>query len=134
MGKAETKLTDKMRKAGKAWYGDRLVTIKYHGDQYARAGVSDLLACLDGVFVAIEVKAPESYGGSVERALREGPTVLQRAFVQHVLDAGGCAGFAATLPQFLDILSHAAAREGGPRLMAPYLCEGHFTEVGAVGS
>lgn len=110
MGKAETRLTDKMRKAGAADYGDRLVQVKYHGDMYARAGVSDLLACLDGVFIACEVKSPESYGGSVERALRNGPTVKQRSFVAQVLESGGCAGFAATVAQYQAILDHAAYR------------------------
>jgi hypothetical protein len=109
----ETKLVLKMRKAGEAEYGPRLVVLKYHGDQYARAGVSDLLCCLDGVFVACEVKAPESYGKSVERALAEGPTVLQRSFVAKVLAAGGVAGFAATVEQFMDLLAEAAAKATG---------------------
>jgi hypothetical protein len=126
MGKAETRLTDRMRKAGKAEYGDRLVLVKYHGDQYAKAGVSDLLGCLDGVFIAVEVKSPESYGDSAERALRDGPTVLQRVFIEHVLDAGGCAGFAATVEQYQDILDHAAERaEGTHGTWLP--CEGHNT-------
>lgn len=105
MGKAETRLTDHMKKDGAALYGERLVLVKYHGDQYARAGVSDLLGCLDGTFFACEVKAPESYGGSVERALRDGPTVLQKAFIGHVQTAGGYGWVAATREQFLEGLA-----------------------------
>lgn len=110
MGKPgpETKLVAKMRAAGKAAYGSRLVQIKYHGNEYAQGGVSDLLDCLDGVFVACEVKAPESYGGSAERALADGPTVRQREFVRKVREAGGVAGFAATVEQYLDLLAEAA--------------------------
>lgn len=107
MGKPgpETKLVKKMRDAGKAEYGDSLVTVKYHGSAYSEAGVSDLLCVLFGVFVACEVKAPESYGGSVERALAEGPTVKQRAFLARVKQAGGVAGVAATVEQFMDLLA-----------------------------
>lgn len=100
----ETKLVKKMRDAGHDKYGSRLVTVKYHGSEYSEAGVSDLLCCLDGVFVACEVKAPESYGGSVERALAEGPTIKQRAFISRIIATGGIAGVAATVEQFLDLL------------------------------
>lgn len=103
----EAKLVKKMRDTASAKYGDRLVSIKYHGDIFGEAGVSDLLNCLDGVFVAVEVKAPESYGGSVERAVEKGPTVKQRLFAARVLKAGGCAGFAASVEQFMEILEHA---------------------------
>jgi hypothetical protein len=96
-----------MRKAAEAAYGDSLVLIKHHGSEYARAGVSDLIGCLMGVFVAVEVKAPESYGGSVEKALAEGPTVLQRSFVAKVRAADGVGGFAATVEQFMALLAEA---------------------------
>ncbi len=103
MGKPgpETKLIKKMREAAHAIYGDRLVTVKYHGSQFGEAGVSDLLCCLDGKFGACEVKAPESYGGNVEKALAEGPTLKQRAFVKRVIAADGYGWFAATVEQFL---------------------------------
>lgn len=111
----ETKLLNKMRQAGKAKYRTRLVMIKYHGSAFSEAGVSDLLCCLDGVFVACEVKAPESYPvngkPSVEKALDEGPTLKQRAFIKRVLAAGGVAGVAATVEQFLEILECADSSE-----------------------
>lgn len=129
----ETALTKKMMDAGRKDYGDRLVTLKYHGDQYAKAGVSDTLHCLDGVFVAIEVKSPKSSQhrrkteeASIQHALEHGPTVLQRAFVQHVLDAGGCAGFAATVEQYNEILDHAALR-ATEALVRQVPCFGHNT-------
>lgn len=112
MGKPgpETKLVKKMRDTAAAKYGARLVTVKYHGSQFGEAGVSDLLCVLDGVFVAVEVKAPESYGNSVERALRDGPTVKQIAFIRRVTEAGGVAGVAVTVEGFMDILSEAEAQ------------------------
>lgn len=106
----ETKLVKKMRDAGKAEYGDRLVTVKYHGSQYGEAGVSDLLCVLDGVFVAVEAKAPESYGGSVIRAVAEGPSLKQRAFGARVATAGGVFGVAASVEGFMDILHDAEVK------------------------
>lgn len=114
MGKAETRLTDKMKKAGRNRYGDRLVIIKQHGSIYARSGTHDLVGCLDGVFWSCEVKAPASYGGSVDRALADGPTALQRQFFGHVLLAGGVSGFAATVDQFMEILEVAESRAISP--------------------
>lgn len=109
MGKPgpETRLVKKMRDAGKKRYGSRLVSVKYHGSEYSESGVSDLLNCLDGVFVAVEVKAPESYGGSVDRALEEGPTLKQRAFIRRIEAAGGVAGVAATVAQYMEFLETA---------------------------
>lgn len=109
MGKAETRLTDHMKADGKKIYGDRLVIVKYHGNEYSTAGVSDLLCCLDGRFIAVEVKAPESYGNNVDRALDEGPTIKQRAFIGRVMNAGGVAAVCATREQFLETLAAADA-------------------------
>lgn len=116
----ETKLIKKMRDAGTAEYGDRLVSVKYHGSQFGESGVSDTLSVLDGVFVAIEVKSPEASAhkrktveASIAHALEFGPTVKQRLFVARVLKAGGCGGFAATVEQYMEILDCAAERDGG---------------------
>ena len=110
----ETALAKKMRDDGTAKYGDRLVTIKYHGSQFSEAGVSDLLCVLDGVFVACEVKAPESYPvkgkPSVEKALEKGPTLKQRLFIKRVIKAGGVGGFAASVEGFMDLLAEAEER------------------------
>lgn len=103
----ETKLIKKMRDAGTKEYGDRLVQVKYHGSQFGESGVSDLLCTLDGISIANEVKAPESYGNNVERALEKGPTVKQRLFIGRVLAAGGCGGFSATVEQHMEMLAHA---------------------------
>jgi hypothetical protein len=117
-----------MRKAAREKYGDRLVDTKYHGDAMSEAGVSDILCCLDGIFVACEVKAPESYKvrgeGSVHKALAKGPTVKQRLFVNRVLAAGGVAGFAADIEGFMVMLACAAAQAKG---QGP--CEGHNLDV-----
>lgn len=59
-------------------------SIKIHGGNYQEAGISDLLVCLDGKFVAIEVKKP---GGKM--------TLLQEQF-QHDIRAAGGIAFVAT--------------------------------------
>lgn len=109
MGKAgpETRLVKKMRDAGRDKYGDRLVTIKYHGDAFSEAGVSDLLVCLDGVFIACEVKAPESYGGSVLKAESTGATMKQKAFGARIEAAGGLFDVCASVENFLSLLDRA---------------------------
>lgn len=120
----ETRLVARMRTAAIREYGDKIVLIKHHGGPHARAGVSDLLACVDGVFVACEVKAPESYGGSVEKALADGPTPLQRKFLEDVIGSGGVAGVAATVEQFMEILLCAYDRENGWGICGQ-TCDGH---------
>lgn len=125
----ETALVKRMRDAGFAKYGPRLVTIKYFGDAYSEAGVSDLLCSLDGMFIACEVKSPEAsthkrktVEASIEHALVHGPTLKQRAFVARMLKTGACAGFAATVEQFMEMLDHAESMTEGS---APRPCRGH---------
>lgn len=91
----EAALIKKMKDAGEAAYGSRLVIIKYHGSQYSEAGVSDLLCCLDGVFVACEAKAP----GKIHTATRK-----QLAFGQRVLTAGGLFAVCDSVEAFMDLL------------------------------
>lgn len=126
----ETKLVKKMRDAGTKMYGDRLSVTKYHGSAFGEAGASDLLCCLDGVFIACEVKSPEASAhkratveASIAHALEFGPTVKQRLYVARTLRAGGCAGFAATVEQFMEVLRHAEYR-GLPNT-PPTPCGGH---------
>lgn len=98
-----------MDKAAAEKYGPRLKSVNQHGGRFSATGVSDRLLCLDGVFVAIEIKAPETYmvkgQPSVEKALAVGPTVKQREFVRKVNAAGGVGGFAATVEQYMDLLA-----------------------------
>lgn len=103
----ETKLLNKMRLAAKAIYGDQLVIVKYHGSQFGETGVSDLLCCLNGIFVAVEVKAPDNYGNSVEKALAKGPTVKQMLFGGRVEKAGGVFDVCASVEGFLETLHDA---------------------------
>lgn len=103
----ETKLIKAMLDASRPIYGQRLLVWKNHGSEYSKAGVSDLTGNLDGVMIACEVKAPETYGNSVEKALEKGPTVKQRAFVARVNETGGIGWFAASIEGWLTGLEYA---------------------------
>lgn len=80
----ETQLVTRMKKYIKTV--DKTMVIKHHGGPFSQPGVSDLLICWESMFVAIEVKTPESGNG---------PTDLQMKFLLDVIDAGGIA-FCAT--------------------------------------
>lgn len=54
--------------------------VKFHGGTYSRSGVPDLLYCIDGYFVAIEVKAENGK-----------PSELQKRKIKKIREAGGIA-------------------------------------------
>lgn len=121
----ETKLIARMRKVALDLYGERLAVFKHHGGPYAQAGVADIIGVIDGVAIACEVKSPETYGGNVEKALREGPTAKQREFAARWNEAGGLAWFAATVDQFLAGLEAAVMRTHGEEIELPPLVSGN---------
>lgn len=121
----ETALIKKMREASAPIYGERLAMFKHHGSAYSEAGVHDLVGCLDSMFFSCEVKAPETYGNNVDRALREGPTLKQKAFAQRVINAGGIAWFAATVDQWLLGLEAVALHATGVKMHLPPLVSGN---------
>ncbi|MGW8177832.1 MAG: VRR-NUC domain-containing protein [bacterium] len=61
-----------------ATFGIKCVYVKYHAGQYASRGVSDLLFCIHGRFVAVEVKTETGKA-----------TPLQINFINNVIQAGG---------------------------------------------
>ena len=52
--------------------------IKTHGDRFSKVGTPDIIACIKGRFVAIEVKAENGK-----------PSELQRYHIQLINNAGG---------------------------------------------
>ncbi len=54
--------------------------VKYHGNRYSTSGTPDILACVNGHFLAIEVKAPEGK-----------PSELQLVKIKEIRKAGGFA-------------------------------------------
>lgn len=53
---------------------------KTHGGPYSPAGIPDIIACVDGRFVGLEVKQP---GGKL--------TLIQEATLRKITEAGGTA-------------------------------------------
>ena len=70
---------------------------KVHGGPFQKTGVPDIIACVKGKFVAIEVK--RSDGGIVSE--------LQKAQIQKIKENGGVVGVARSLAEFLQILKEA---------------------------
>lgn len=70
------------------WY------FKVHGGPFQKVGVPDIIACINGKFVAIEVK--RSDGGIVSE--------LQKAQIQKIKDSGGLVGVAHNMEEFWQIL------------------------------
>lgn len=62
--------------------------VKYHGNRFSQAGVPDILACWNMLFIGIEVKAPG-----------EEPTPLQKHNIKQIIKAGGIAFVAESLEQ-----------------------------------
>lgn len=96
----ETALGIQMRAAAKKVYGSSLVVVKYHGNGFSEAGVSDFLCCLRGMFVAIEIKSPKTKYG------RAGATVKQKAFGARIEKAGGIFAVCDSVPSFLACLEY----------------------------
>ena len=64
----------------KKYINERGYCVKYHGNAYSTNGTPDILACIKGHFLAIEVKAPEGK-----------PSELQLAKIDEIRKAGGFA-------------------------------------------
>lgn len=68
---------------------------KIHGGAYQRNGISDLIGCVEGKFVALEVKVPG----------REGTlTKLQERYLEEIRKAGGIAAMVSSVDQAIDIV------------------------------
>ena len=79
----------------KKWLKDKNYWFfKVHGSIFQPSGIPDILACINGKFVAIEVK--RSKGGIV--------SPLQKAQIQKIKENGGIAGVASSMEEFLEIL------------------------------
>lgn len=68
---------------------------KIHGGAYQSSGMSDIIGCVDGKFVALEVKIPGR-----ESTL----TKLQTKFLEDIRKSGGIAAMITSPEQALDIV------------------------------
>ena len=67
--------------------------VKQYGSAYSPAGVPDVLACLDGRFIAIEVKQP-----------KKNPTPIQLFHLGEVNQAGGVSMVVHSVDELREIL------------------------------
>ena len=69
--------------------------MKIHGNAQQGAGISDIIGCLDGRFVAFEVKRPDGSHGLSPR---------QELFLQRISDSGGIAAVVSSPQEAIEIL------------------------------
>jgi Holliday junction resolvase len=67
---------------------------KQHGGQFGTAGLPDIIVCLDGKFIAFEVKTETGK-----------PTGLQTATLRKITDAGGSAHLVRSVAEVKAIIS-----------------------------
>jgi len=82
MSNSENVIQSWARSRLKDIYGQHCVYIKYPASQYSSRGVSDLIFCIHGLYIAIEVKTEKGR-----------PTALQKKFGADVQQAGGFFSF-----------------------------------------
>ena len=68
--------------------------IKVHGSVYMHSGTPDIIACVRGRFVAIEVKQPGKH-----------PTPAQVAYIEKIQRSGGIAFVAHSVEEVDDLLA-----------------------------
>jgi hypothetical protein len=81
MANKERPIQDWCRQELAKIYGDKLVYVKYPASQYSQRGVADLIFCIHGLYIAIEVKTDVGM-----------PTALQLKFGENISKAGGFFG------------------------------------------
>ncbi len=89
----ETQLTNKIQDYIRSIGG---YEIKVFGGGFQRAGVPDILACINGHFVAIEVKSPSGKGRA---------SLLQKQNIMEIRKAGGIAFFTDNYDECIEILN-----------------------------
>lgn len=104
---SEAQLVDAVRRAIYARWPSALV-LKIHGSPYQPAGIPDLLVCVEGRFVGIELKDQkpgETLGHAVGRTSR-----VQWAMIGKIMRAGGTAGVATDIETAVQIVNDALGR------------------------
>ena len=100
----ETKLVARIRKAIAKRYPSAWA-IKVHGDSYQETGLPDLLLCVEGHLIGLEVKCPRP-GESREHALARA-TPKQRAQLARIRAAGGTGAVVVSEEEALDVIGRA---------------------------
>jgi hypothetical protein len=103
----ESQLVGLITKAIKLNYPGAWI-MKVHGSQFQTPGIPDLLVCIQGFMVGIEVKHQKR--AESEEHARSRTTPAQRIQIQKIIDAGGMAGVALSVEEALDLISRTIER------------------------
>lgn len=89
----ETTLTRHIMKALKA---GGLFVVKYPGGAFGTTGTPDVLCCMDGRFVGLEIKLPYPSKHDVSK--------IQAHRIKQIREAGGIAGVACSVEEAFSVL------------------------------
>lgn len=78
-----------LRQKGGFWF-------KTHGNMFQMVGLPDIIGCYKGRFVGIEVKRPSRKTSGVSK--------IQKYIIGKILEAGGIAGVATSVPEAIKLL------------------------------
>ena len=92
MSQPETRLCRKIREAIKA---RGCYVVKFHGGEYGVAGVPDLLCCVEGDFVGLEVKTLDK---------RANVSPRQQLDHERIRRAGGCVAVVCSVREALEVV------------------------------
>lgn len=73
---------------------------KVHGSEFMAAGLPDIIGCVEGLFIGLEVKLPET---------RSNTTPRQRLMVTNIRKAGGCAAVVTSVKEARAIVNELLA-------------------------
>jgi Holliday junction resolvase len=95
--KGETRVVKKIKEGLQKIYPNCFF-FKVHGSGYQKSGIPDLIGCINGLFIGIEVKDPKnkSYGA----------TELQLHIIELIKGAGGIAGVATSLEEAKELIEN----------------------------
>jgi Holliday junction resolvase len=95
--KGETRVVKKIKEGLQKLYPNCFF-FKVHGSGYQKSGIPDLIGCINGLFIGIEVKDSKnkSYGA----------TELQLHIIELIEGAGGIAGVATSLEEAKELIEN----------------------------
>lgn len=82
------KIINKLKQLGGYW-------IKTHGNPFQKSGLSDIIGCFQGRFIALEVKLPKK---------RSNLTLRQKIFLQKIKEAGGISAVITSQEEVINLL------------------------------
>lgn len=88
----ETRLRKKIQDAIQHFYPSCMI-FKIHGNPYQVAGIPDLVCCINGRFVGLEVKCPG-----------KNATEIQQAVLNRISQARGISGVVHSISEALEVL------------------------------